>query len=54
MMLNYQIPSTKSQINPNDQNSKLKTNGVGHLNLGFEICLELGICDLGFNMMRAA
>jgi hypothetical protein len=53
MMLNNQIPSTKSQINPNYENWKLKTNGFGHLNLGFEICLELGIWDLGFKMMRA-
>jgi hypothetical protein len=51
MMSNHQIPITKSQINPNDQNSKLKINGFGHLNLGFEICLELGICDLEFKMI---
>ena len=43
-----QIPGSKSQVKPNDQISNAKSVAVV-LDFGrFEICLGIGICDLGF------
>ena len=45
-MMNYQILSTKFQINPNIPNPKQI--GFDHLKLKFGAYLKFGICDLGF------
>jgi len=44
--MNYQISSTKYQINPNHLNSK--QDNLGHLKLEFGAYLGFGISDLGF------
>jgi len=46
--MKHQIPSTKSQINPNDPNSKQIL--FDHLKLEFGHYLEFGILKLEFYM----
>lgn len=54
MVDKHQIPNTRSQINPNNENSKFQTNCFGHLKLEFGAYLEFGFWNLEFRRSVAS